>query len=185
MSGTDLLVVVDMQDLFRVAESPWATPGFEELAGPIDRLRRAFDERVVYTRFIVPAEPHGSWVSYYAAFPEVAKPERRDWLELSDPYRGWARTTLDRETFGKWCRSLKSAAGPGNAIVLCGVATDCCVISTAIPAADSGAFVRVVADACRGATPEAHERALAIMDGFAPQISLTSVDREVGGGPTP
>jgi hypothetical protein len=40
-------------------------------------------------------------------------------------------------------------------------------------------FVRIVADASRGATPEAHERALALAEGFAPQITLTTIDDEL------
>jgi nicotinamidase-related amidase len=180
----DLLVVIDMQDVFRVPESPWATPGFDELDHPIGRLVRAFGDRVAFTRFLVPERPTGSWVDYYETWPEVTGPERREWLELAEPYRAWAPSTLDHETFGKWGRQLEALAGPSRTIVLCGVATDCCVISTAIPAADDGAHVRVVGDACRGATPEAHERALAIMDGFAPQIVVTSVEDELARRPT-
>lgn len=179
MSGDALLVVVDMQEVFRVPESPWATPGFDELEEPIGRLVRGFGDRVVFTRFLVPERPAGSWVPYYATWPEVTRLERRPWLELAEPYRGMASATIDRETFGKWGRKLEAAAGPSRTLVLCGVATDCCVISTAIPAADAGALVRVVGDACRGATAEAHERALAIMNGFAPQITVTSVREEL------
>ncbi len=40
-------------------------------------------------------------------------------------------------------------------------------------------FVRIIADASRGATAEAHERALALPEGFAPQITLTTVDDEL------
>lgn len=179
MNERPLLVVVDMQDVFRVPESPWATPGFDELEAPIGRLVAAFDDRVVFTRFLVPERPTGSWVPYYETWPEVTRPERRPWLELSDPYRTMASATIDHETFGKWGRQMEAAAGPSRTIVLCGVATDCCVISTALPAADDGAFVRVVGDACRGATAEAHQRALAIMEGFAPQITATTVEREL------
>ena len=46
------------------------------------------------------------------------------------------------------------------------------MIATAIPAADAGATVRVLADACAGSTPENHERALAAMALFAPQIVI-------------
>jgi nicotinamidase-related amidase len=179
MTEDALLVVIDMQDVFRVPESPWATPGFDGLEDPIGRLVRAFGERVVFTRFLVPERPAGSWVEYYRTWPEVTEPGRADWLEVAEPYRGWVRSTLDRETFGKWGRRLEAAAGPSRTIVLCGVATDCCVISTALPAADQGARVRVVGDACRGATPEAHERALAVMNGFAPQIVVTTVEEEL------
>jgi nicotinamidase-related amidase len=179
MSQDALLVVIDMQEVFRAPESPWATRGFDELRDPIGRLREAFGDRIVYTRFLVPEHPVGSWVPYYATFSEVARPERRGWLELAEPYRAWAPATLDRETFGKWGRQLEAAAGPSRTIVLCGVATDCCVISTALPAADDGAFVRVVGDATRGVTAEAHDRALAILNGYSPQIQVTTVDREL------
>jgi nicotinamidase-related amidase len=173
------LVVIDVQEVFRAPESPWRVPGFDALAGPIGRLHEAFGEHVVYTRFLVPSRPAGSWVTYYETFPEVARPERRAWLELAEPYRTWAPATLDLETFGKWGRRLEAAAGPVRTIVLCGVATDCCVISTALPAADEGALVRVVGDACRGSTAEAHDRALALLAGYAPQIQVTTVEREL------
>jgi nicotinamidase-related amidase len=179
MNGDALLVVVDMQEVFRTPESPWATPGFDELRDPIGRLRARYGDRVVYTRFLVPERSIGSWVPYFETFSEVTRPERRDWLELAEPYRSWAPTTLDRETFGKWGRGLETAAGPSRTIVLCGVATDCCIISTALGAADDGAFVLVVGDACRGATADAHDRALAILEGYAPQIRVTTVEREL------
>jgi len=174
-----LLVVIDMQRLFRDPESPWATPGFDELAGPITRLADAFGDRTVFTRFLVPERFEGSWVPYYERWSEVTRPERREWGELADPYAARRPRTLDRPTFGKWGPELDRLAGPDRTLVLCGVATDCCVIATALPAADAGAFVRVVGDACRGATARAHERALAIMEGFAPQIVVTSVEEEL------
>ena len=48
-------------------------------------------------------------------------------------------------------------------MVLAGVSTDCCVLSTALAAADAGVRVRVVADACAGVSEAGHERALAAM----------------------
>jgi nicotinamidase-related amidase len=179
MRSDALLVVIDMQEVFRAPESPWVTPGFDDLWDPIGRLRDAFGARIAYTRFLVPERPAGSWAPYYATFSEVARAERRAWLELAEPYRTWAPATLDRQTFGKWGRQLQAAAGPSETIVLCGVTTDCCVISTALPAADAGAFVRVVGDACRGSSANAHQAALAILSGYAPQIQVTTVDEEL------
>ena len=42
------------------------------------------------------------------------------------------------------------ALGNLDAIVLAGVTTDCCVLSTALAAADAGVHVTVAADACAG-----------------------------------
>ena len=86
---------------------------------------------------------------------------------------------MDRPTFSKWGPELREAAGPSGTLVLCGVATDCCVLCTALPAADAGMFVRVVGDACAGATPEAHRSALTVMRGYAPQIEVTTVAEEL------
>jgi nicotinamidase-related amidase len=60
-------------------------------------------------------------------------------------------------------------------LVLAGVSTDCCVLSTALAAADDGRFVQVVADACAGASDEDHQRALDAMALYRPLITITSV----------
>jgi nicotinamidase-related amidase len=184
-SKEPLLVVVDMQEVFRDAESPWATPGFDELEEPIGRLVDDAGDRVVFTRFMPPAEVDGSWRSYYELWPEVLEPNRAAWFQLAEPWRARNAGTLDVPTFSKWGPELEASAGSGGTLVLCGVATDCCVIATALAAADAGAHVRVAADACRGVDAAAHERALDVMAGFAPHIQISSVDEEVAGRRTP
>lgn len=175
MSVTDpLLVVIDMQDVFRDPESPWATPGFDELVEPIDRLREEAGDRVVFTRFVPPARVDGSWRSYYEMWPEVLDPNRAAWFELAEPWRAGGGRTLDMPTFSKWGPELEASMGSDGTLVVCGVATDCCVIATAIAAADAGAHVRVAADACRGVDLGAHERALDLMAGFAPHIKIST-----------
>lgn len=173
-----LFVVVDMQELFRDAASPWLVPGFDELTDPIGCLVRAFGERVVHTRFALPAAIEGSWRPYYETFDAVTRPENAGWFELAGPYRSWAGDVVERSTFNAW-GELRGIAGDPPTIVLCGVATDCCVISTALPAADAGASVRVVDDACRGSSVRAHEAAISVLAGYAPQIAITTVDAEL------
>ena len=58
-------------------------------------------------------------------------------------------------------------------MVLTGVATDCCVLSTALAAADAGVRVSVVADACAGSTDANHQRALDAMALYGPLIEIT------------
>jgi nicotinamidase-related amidase len=176
-SGTvrPLLAVIDMQRFFAAGE-PWATPGFEGLIEPIGRLAGAFGDRVVFTRFVVPAKPEGSWVAYYEQWPQVVGPDKQPLAELVPPWTG--RPTLDTPTFSKWGPDLAARLGAAP-LVLCGVSTDCCVLATALAAADAGATVRVVADACAGLDAAAHERALALMAGFAPQIAISTLEAEL------
>jgi nicotinamidase-related amidase len=176
--GGPLLGVIDMQRLFGDPSSPWFAPRDGEIVNHVDRLVQGFDDRVVFTRFLVPDHPQGSWVPYYELWSRVTTPEAMPLLELTEPW-GSRRATLDRTTFSKWGSELREAAGPSRTLVLCGVATDCCVIATALPASDDGMFVRVVADACAGASDQAHDAALTVCSGFAPQIEVTTVDTEL------
>jgi nicotinamidase-related amidase len=174
------LVVIDMQRLFGDPSSPWVTPGYASIVDGVDRLARAFGpERTTFTRFLIPERWDGSWVPYYREWETVTRPEAAPLQELTEPWASRRPQTLDRTTFSKWGDELRAAAGPSRALVLCGVATDCCVIATALPAADAGMFVRVVGDACAGATRAQHEGALTVMRGFAPQIEVTTVDDEL------
>ena len=49
---------------------------------------------------------------------------------------------------------MAALTGPGNPIAVCGVATECCVLSTILGAVDHGRFVRLVSDACAGGSPQ-------------------------------
>ncbi|HWT33381.1 MAG TPA: isochorismatase family protein, partial [Microbacterium sp.] len=63
------------------------------------------------------------------------------------------------------------------------VSTDCCVLSTALGAADAGVRIRVAADACAGLSDADHQRALDAMALYAPLIEIsdsTEILRELG-----
>jgi nicotinamidase-related amidase len=176
-----LLVVVDMQRVFADANSPWVVPGLATLIPAVEELAEAFGDRVVFTRFVAFDEPPGpgAWAEYYDLNPFFLRPGGEELVELVEPFASWDAVTLDAPTFSKHGPRLEALAGPDQTIVLCGVATECCVISTALPAADAGLRVRVVRDACAGATPETHEMALAVMGGYEGHISVTTVQEEL------
>jgi nicotinamidase-related amidase len=167
------LVVVDLQHVFADPDSAWRAPRFAEILGPVERLVAAFEPEVTFTRFVADPTPHGAWREYYRQWPFALVPPDDPLYALVEPFAG--RRTLDRTTFGKWDAEL--AQRVGGEMVLVGVSTDCCVVSTALPAADAGVHVRVVADACAGATDDTHRQALELMGLYAPLIEIvTSAD---------
>jgi nicotinamidase-related amidase len=172
------LVVVDLQHVFGDADSPWGAPRFEEARARIRRLVEAFGDRVVWTRFVAPAEPAGAWKPYYAQFPfALQTPDARLYQLVEDP---GAHPVVDATTFGKWGPDLAGVVGDGPLTVV-GVATDCCVISTVLPAADAGVPVRVVRDACAGSGDDDHDRAIRIMGLYAPLVEITTTDEVLAG----
>lgn len=178
MTPAGWLVVVDLQHVFGDPDSPWGAPRFPEARARIGRLVTAFGDRVAWTRFVAPAEPAGAWVAYYEQFPFALQPPDAPLYELVDD-PGTA-PVVSATTFGKWGPELAAVVGEGP-LTVAGVSTDCCVISTVLPAADAGVPVRVVGDACAGSTDEDHDRALRIMSLYAPLVGITTTDEVLAG----
>ncbi|MEU4386971.1 cysteine hydrolase [Promicromonospora sp. NPDC023805] len=177
------LVVIDMQDVFASPPSPWASPDYPAALAGTRRLLPAFAGRTVLTRYIAPTVPDGAWRAYFEQWPFALVPEDDPLYEITDLAdvvdAGAPVVTLP--TFGKWGPELAAATRDAGTLVLAGVATDCCVISTALAAADAGRHVLVVADACAGSTPENHERALDIIRLYAPLIEVTTTQDLLSG----
>ncbi|MET7687876.1 cysteine hydrolase [Streptomyces sp. NPDC005483] len=175
-----LLAVIDMQRVFAEPDSPWAAPRYAEAAAGVRRLLPAFADRVTFTRFVAPARPVGAWRAYYAQWPFALQPPDAPLWRLTDDFADRAPHTMDATTFGKWTPELATRVGPGNRLVLAGVSTDCCVLSTALAAADAGVETLVVSDACAGADDDSHARALEMMELYGPLIRIVTVDQLTG-----
>lgn len=175
-----LLAVIDMQRVFAEPGSPWATPGFTEAAAGVRRLLPAFAGRVAFTRFLAPTRPEGAWRAYYDRWPFALQPPDARLWDLADEFAGSAGHVVDATTFGKWTPDLARLVAPGGRLVLAGVSTDCCVLSTALAAADAGVEVQVVADACAGADDDSHAKALHVLGLYRPLIRVTTVADVLG-----
>jgi nicotinamidase-related amidase len=170
---TPWLAVIDMQVIFADPSSGWRTPGFDEITPAVQELIAAFGDHVVYTRFIAPETPEGAWVPYYGLWPFALDGGQLN--DMAPAFPTGDKTVIDCATFGKWGPEFQQAIGGSRELVLAGVSTDCCVLSTALAAADAGVHVRVAADACAGMSDKDHQRALDAMALYGPLIEITSV----------
>ena len=173
------LAVIDMQRIFALPESAWAAPRFAEILEPVDRLVAAAGDRVTFTRFLAAAEPTGAWVDYYRQWPFALQPADAPLYQLVEEVGGARTPTLDATTFGKWTPALADLVRPAGTLVLAGVSTDCCVLSTALAAVDAGVRVRVVADACAGVDDLSQRAALHTLSLFAPMVEVVTTDEAV------
>jgi nicotinamidase-related amidase len=169
------LAVIDMQRVFAEPDSGWFTPRFAEIVGPVRELVAALRPRVTFTRFVAPDAPAGAWRRYYDQWPFALQPPGAPIYQLVEDLAGEPGPTLDATTFGKWGPELAARVGEGGRLLLAGVSTDCCVLSTAVAAADAGVAVQVVADACAGVNDETQAQALAVMRLYGPLIEVTTV----------
>lgn len=178
LQGPAWLVVIDPQVIFADASSPWAAHRFDDAMSVIANIAPRFDERVLVTRWVPPTTHIGSWRAYFRRWPFADRPPVDPLFDLvPDAANLSPFPPIDLPTFGKWGPQLQTLLGPTPNLVLAGCATDCCVISTALAAADAGAAVRIVSDACAGSSNENHTAALHVMSLYDPQIRvITSAD---------
>jgi nicotinamidase-related amidase len=190
--STTQLVVVDMQNVFAEAGSAWRTPRFEQIVEPVARLVAAYTPDAVFTRFVAPARPRGAWAPYYADWPFALQPPQHPmWqlvAQLADAaarVRGHdaAGGVVTKATFSKWGPELARLIGPEGRMVLAGVSTDCCVLSTALAAADAGAEVWVVPEACAGVDDASHAKALHVMSLYAPLVKVVPLAQALASAP--
>lgn len=174
--GRAVLVAIDMQPVFADPGSPWAAPRFAEALPVVRALADAAGPgRTVLTRFVAPDRPEGAWVPYYADWPFALRPPDDPVYAVVPGLADLAAaaSVVTATTFGKWGPDLAAHLGPGDTMLLTGVSTDCCVLSTALAAADAGVAVRVVAEGCAGSSDEAHARALDAIRLYAPLADVT------------
>lgn len=176
------LVVIDPQAIFASPDSAWGSPFFDDAMPHIRTLAEAFGERVLVTRWMPTADRSTSWGAYFAAWPFADQPPSDPLFDLVPGAVDLSpHPTLDLPTFGKWGAEIERTVGRGAHVVLAGVSTDCCVISTALAAADAGAHVTVAADACAGSTAENHAAAIQVMGLYPPQITISDTATVLAG----
>jgi len=181
MSGK--LVVIDMQNVFGTPGSGWNTAGFGAIVEPIARLVEAYGDDVLFTRYVSPAAPHGAWVPYFEEWAFALQPPDADLWDITPGLAQAAARQqaagvgpVTKETFSKWGPELAEFVGADGRMVLTGVSSDCCVIATALAAADTGVEVWVVSDATAGMDESTHAQALYIMGLFGPLIRIVTTE---------
>lgn len=176
------LVIIDPQVIFASPDSAWGSPFFAEALPRIRALADAFGDRVLVTRWMPTADRTTSWGAYFAAWPFADQPPTDPLFALVPEAAGLSpHPSIDLPTFGKWGADLEAVVGHGAHVVLAGVSTDCCVISTALAAADAGAHVTIAADACAGSTAENHAAAIQVLGLYPPQITVSDTAAVLAG----
>jgi nicotinamidase-related amidase len=159
-NGDTWLAIIDMQNVF--ASGTWGCPKFETIIEPIRQLAADYPGRTLLTRFVDAPQKAGSWVPSYEEFAFANVPDSNPIYDIVTALQDLitADNVVTRTTFSKW-DGILSKTGPYPHVLLAGVATDCCVLSTAMQAAEAGAFVTAGPQCLRrlGVGPESDRHA--------------------------
>lgn len=176
---------VDMQRMF-AEETPWHTPWLERVLPQIVSLVAAQPDRTLFTRFLPPPtaeRARGTWKAYYQRWPEMT--QERLHPELLDLVPQLARfvppaMVVDKFEYSAF-RSPKLLPllrqKRVRTLIVTGVETDVCVLSTILAAVDLGLRVVIPTDAVCSSTDETHDALLRLYRRrFATQIETGTVD---------
>jgi nicotinamidase-related amidase len=166
------LVVIDMQRVFR-DDGQWQVPRYQEIVPVIGLLQQALGSGTVFTRFVRDEAETGAWAAYYRRWDGMRFPSGSEAWDITLDVPGGA-TVLDAPTFSKWGPELAALVPEGAEMVLTGVATDCCVLLTALGAVDAGRFVTVVSDACAAVSDEAQQQTLTLLELLSPMCEVVT-----------
>jgi len=187
-SGSTVLVVVDMQNLFLTdRKSPWSSPKLMSIIPNIEKIIKTIGKRnVIFTRFVPPKrwQDHiDSWRTYYRLNKAITREnigtESLNIIEELQPY-------ISRESLAdrKKSSSIFTAGGfqtkikrkPAKFLVFVGIETDYCVLASALDAMNNGYHVVVVRDACGSTAKNGPKNALGIFERFPEQLWITTTN---------
>ncbi len=181
--ATALHLVVDMQELFR-SHVDWGSASLSTIIAPIQRLLRARPENAYFSRFIPPAQSEqapGAWRRYYRRWNRVTLDSMDPALvEVVAELQPWAQRVVDKIGYSALANTAfrqSVVAAPDHCLILTGVETDVCVLSTLMEAMDLGLRVIVASDAVTSSVAQCHDLALQILDQrFDEQVEIATVD---------
>ncbi|QEW24053.1 putative hydrolase (plasmid) [Paracoccaceae bacterium] len=177
MTTEDWLFVIDIQPAFSDPASPWFCAALDAAKANIARLLPAYGDRVLFSRFVPPEQVFGAWIEYYDTWAFALPPEAKPLWSVDEPWGHYP--SMQSHTLSKWVPAAKQMLPEDATIALCGVSTDCCVMSTALAAIDDGRRVRLIEDACAAGSEEIQRQSVELMRLRAPMLTVTDTQKEL------
>ena len=170
MPTKDLLLVIDMQNVYRPGEE-WGCPAFPRTVKNITTLLDA-GVPAVFTRFVAPDEAVGTWQDYNRDYAHINEnPYLNDLAAELKPYLDRC-PLVDKSTYSSWTAEVARLAEGYERILLSGVVAECCVLATLMAAMDAGKKVVYLTDCVAGQTQELEHSVQSVAEVYVPMHTL-------------
>lgn len=173
MKQNDIILVIDMQNVYLTGQ-PWACLDTEGAARNIVRIAKGAEgkldpSQIIFTRYIAPQHPEGAWKDYNRTYAQIN----------ADPFLNamvpGIRAAMPGHPFFKKSTysavsvpEIRDAAMHCGRLILTGVVSECCVLSTAFAAIDLGCHVLWIRDAVSGFDVPKEQGAELMLKGLSP-----------------
>ena len=165
----DLLLVIDMQNVY-LPEQPWACETAARTKENILKLLGNHSkDQTIFTRYIAAEHPVGTWITYNEMNRKI---NENPWMnELMDGIKEAAESyhVYDKSTYSSFqVPAIREAAQKADRVILTGVVSECCVLSTFFEGIDLGCKLIWLTDATSGLNPILEAETLHILQGLSP-----------------
>ena len=176
---------VDMQRIF-LEPGPWFCSETNKILSPIKEIIQQFPQNTWFSRFMTPNNPQefsNSWRRYYEHWKVVTQ-ERID-PDLLDIEQTLLKESIQPKIFEKYSYDTFKNPDLNNALkenavstlILTGVETDVCVLSTALSGVDLGYRIILCSDAMTSSDIKTHEFVIgSLAKRFDQQIEIAPID---------
>lgn len=183
---TDLLLVIDMQNVYTGGQA-WACERIETACTSVQRLLRSgCCGDAIFTRYLAPEKPKGVWKEYNQINREINQdpwlneilPELLPWVTPGPDGSPARYPLLTKDVYSAFgIPEVRERARRAGRVVITGVVSECCVLSTVFSAIDEGCKLIYLRDAVAGVTRQADREVEHILSGLAP-LHLEMMDTE-------
>lgn len=169
----NLLLVVDMQNGFVNEKTEHIVSGIETLIDYFSKKQLP----IAFTRFInSPESPHVKWIGW-SRF--MAEPE----INLIDNFRNTSKHVFDKKGYTAFTEEFETFLRDRSIskIFWCGIATDGCVLKSAVDSFERNIKPVVVKDACAShAGDDVHHAGLLLISRFIGKRQITTIKQVIG-----
>lgn len=175
----DLLIVIDFQNVY-LPGNPWACPNtMQAAANTCALIDSGKIDSVIFTRFIAPEQPTGTWQDYNTEYATInADPYLCDMIEPVKPYLA-QYPLYDKSVYTSMqIPQIRKAAAQADRVLIAGVVAECCVLATLMESIDCG-FKTVYLTDCIAGQSDTHEASVRLIaESLAPMHTEVLTSQE-------
>lgn len=177
----DLCLIIDMQNVY-LPEQPWACHAARQAVASIQKLLDMHScDNYIFTRYIAPSNPVGTWKNYNEAYQEInSNPWMNEIVDELIPYTK-KYPVYDKSTYSSLHQpDVAMLCSMADRIVIAGVVSECCVLATILHGVDLGLPIIYLKDAASGLSQESDHMAETIISNFSPiHTQIMTVDEYI------
>ena len=177
-----LLLLIDIQNAYAIGEE-WECSDIDIATSNIRTIvNSSIADDIIATKYMAPVNPTGVWVEYNRLYEAINNneflcdytPSLKDILENA-PGSCNINHFIKEQYSALSVPEIRKACQKAPYVIVCGITTGCCVLSTIMELIDAGIYAVVVKDATASTSPARKDSVWEVLAGLSP-LHVSMID---------